>query len=441
MIGWPAWMRREPPSNSNQPAFRLALRPRARGLLALTAVVSLAAMITGRSILYNLAYLLLALVIVSLAWAWSAVRDLEIRRIPRSRRAQVGGVFEETLILRNTGPFPKIWLEVRDGSTLPGHRASFVLDNLGRKGKRLWTVRTRCRRRGVYRLGPLTLIGTDPFGFFEATLRLAETDEVLIYPPVFPVGRVGVPAGLWRGSEATGRRTPEVTPNAGGVREYQPGDAFHRIHWRSTARRDRLMVKEFDEDPAADVWIVLDMMGEVHTHLPIREELEEGPTRRPKLPLPPSTEEYAVAIAASLATHFLRQGRMVGMLAHGAQRLFTPPHRGEGQLERLLEGLALLRAHGTTPFHQVLQAPALRAARGATLILITPSGDPRWASAARSLNGHGARVAAVVLEAASFGGPETCPRVLPILESAGIPVAVVRAGEPFTPALERLGRP
>jgi len=438
MTALPSWLRSRP-SSPARPIVRWALRPRARGLLLLTVVVSLAAMITGRSILYNLAYLLIALLVVSFAWAWSAVRDLEIRRIPRSRRHSVGGFFEETLLLRNTGLFPKVWLEVRDGSTLPGHRASFVLDNLGRRGERLWTVRTRCRRRGLYRLGPLTLIGTDPFGLFEATLSLTETEEVLIYPPVFPIRRLGLPTGLWRGSEAARRRTPEVTPNAGGVREYQPGDAFRRIHWPSTARRERFMVKEFDQDPAADIWIVLDMMAGVHVYQPDREDEEGLMGRRELLPL--STEEYAVALAASLAAYLLRRGRMVGILAEGSRRLFLPPRRGEGQLERILEGLAMLRAHGRIPFHQVLQSHALRMARGAVLLPITPSGDPRWGMVARSLDAHGIRVAAIVLEAASFGGPETGSRVLPLLESAGIPTVVIRAGEPFIPALERLGSP
>lgn len=436
MTAFPSWLRSLTPS-PERPILRWALRPRARGLLLLTLIAGLAAMITGRSILYNLTYLLLALLIVSFVWAWSVVRDLEIRRIPRSRRNAVGGFFEETLILRNTGFLPKIWLEVRDGSTLPGHRASFVLDNLGRGRERLWTVRTRCRRRGLYRLGPLTLIGTDPFGLFEATLRLTETDEVLIYPPILPLRRLGLPAGFWRGSEAARRRTPEVTPNAGGVREYQPGDAFHRIHWPSTARRERFMVKEFDQEPAADVWIVLDMMADVHVHQPDRDE-EEWLTGKPGL-LPLSTEEYAIALAASLTAYLLRRERMVGILAYGSRRLLLSPHRGEGQLERILEGLALLRAHGEIPFHQVLQSHALRMARGSILILITPSGDPRWAMVARSLDAHGIRVAAIVLEAASFGGPEISSRVLPMLESAGIPVAVIRAGEPLAPTLERLG--
>ena len=50
----------------------------------------------------------------------------------------------------------------------------------------------------------------------------------------------------------------EATSHAAGVRDYQPGDPLNRIHWKSSARKDRFMVKEFDQDPQGDVWILLD---------------------------------------------------------------------------------------------------------------------------------------------------------------------------------------
>ncbi|MCS7251761.1 MAG: DUF58 domain-containing protein [Anaerolineae bacterium] len=436
MTALPPWLQLQS-SSPEQPTFRWTLRPRAKGLLLLTVIVGLTATITGRSILYHLTYMLLALFILSFLWAWSAVRDLEIQRIPRSRRNHIGGLFEETLILRNTSFLPKIWLEIRDASTLPGHRASFVLHNLGIGGERLWTVRTHCHRRGRYRLGPLTLIGTDPFGLFEATLQLRETDEVLIYPPIFPLSRLGLPVDLWQGGRAVQRRTTEATPNAGGVREYQPGDAFCRIHWPSTARRERFMVKEFDQEPAGKVWIVLDLMADAHFHRPDRNE-EEQPAEKPRL-LPLSTEEYAIALAASIAAYLLQHDRIVGILASGSRQFILPPHRGRSHLERLLEGLALLRADGKIPLDQTLQSPMLQTARGSLLMLITPSGDPRWVIAARNLRAHGIRTAAIVLEVASFGGPKILHRILPLLEGSGIPSVAVRAGEPFPMTLERLG--
>ena len=59
----------------------------------------------------------------------------------------------------------------------------------------------------------------------------------------------------------------------GGVREYVDGDPLNRIHWMSTARRDRLMVKEFELDPQSDVWIFLDAEREVQSTLPYEPSL------------------------------------------------------------------------------------------------------------------------------------------------------------------------
>ena len=71
--------------------------------------------------------------------------------------------------------------------------------------------------------------------------------------------------GILPGGDALRRRTHYVTTNASGVRDYAPGDSYSRIHWRSTARRDRLIVKEFELDPLADIWIVPDMSVFGHT--------------------------------------------------------------------------------------------------------------------------------------------------------------------------------
>ena len=53
-------------------------------------------------------------------------------------------------------------------------------------------------------------------------------------------------------------RNTEVSPYAISVRDYYPGDPLRRIDWKTTARLDKLMVKEFEEDPQATVWILLD---------------------------------------------------------------------------------------------------------------------------------------------------------------------------------------
>src|SRR5947207_1018192 len=83
-----------------------------------------------------------------------------------------------------------------------------------------------------------------PFGLFQATRHISATSRVLIYPATVTVFDFAAPTGLLSGGDAQRQRAHFVTTNAAGVREYAPGDSFNRIHWPSTARKERLLVKE-----------------------------------------------------------------------------------------------------------------------------------------------------------------------------------------------------
>ena len=132
---------------------------------------------SGRSLLYNLWYLLTALFVFSFVWAWLGVRGVDVDRQTRTTRSQVGRMAEERLTVRNRLPIPKLWLEVRDHSTLPNHRVSRVINSLGGRRSYAWTIQTRCRQRGRFSLGPLTLTSADPFGLFQRTRELEVPGE------------------------------------------------------------------------------------------------------------------------------------------------------------------------------------------------------------------------------------------------------------------------
>ena len=98
-----------------------------------------------------------------------------------------------------------------------------------------------------------------------------------------------------------------MTPNVAGVRDYTPSDGFNRT-WSATARLGRLMVEEFDQDPTADVWIVLDLHDIPHRPAtrPVNWILDDR-GRWPAEAWLDSTEEYAVTVAASLAADSWRR--------------------------------------------------------------------------------------------------------------------------------------
>jgi uncharacterized protein (DUF58 family) len=155
----------------------------------------------------------------------------------------------------------------------------------------------------------------------------------------------------------------------------------------------------------------------------------------PQFALPPSTEEYIICAAASIAQFFLRRERTLGLIAIGQRREVLQADRGERQLEKILETLAVLRAQGTVPFEELLyrETPALT--RGTTLVLISPSPVPKWAQVARHLKRSGLHVTTVLLDTKSFGGPPGVEDVVAELAASGIPISLVRNGDRLEEAL------
>jgi uncharacterized protein (DUF58 family) len=425
---------------------------RSGAMLLLLLASLVAALVSGHDLFYRLLYLFGGILALSFLWAWLNVHQVHLVRETRARRSQVGKPVEERIIVRNVGLLPKLWLEVRDHSTLPGHRVSRVVHSLGAHRHRSWTVKTICRQRGRFSLGPVTISSGDPLGLFLMSRQLPLTASLIVYPYTVELPGFAPPVGQLPGGDALRRRTHYVTTNVAGVREYAPGDSFNRIHWPSTAHANRLIAKEFELDPTADVWLFLDLERRVQAGEPRESAPElEGPAllwpdRLPIMELEPTTEEYGVAIAASLVRHFLERGRAVGFITYGERREVAQADRGERQLNRIMEILAVIRAEGRISLAQVLSSEGLPLTRHTTVVVVTPSAEVEWVAALCHLGSRGIRPIGVVIEAASFactcgagtgGGPLSVMGAVAELAAAQVPTFIVRCGEPLEVALSR----
>jgi uncharacterized protein (DUF58 family) len=372
-------------------------------------------------------------------WSQFSIRGVKIVRSPRLRRAHIGQIFEERFEIQNPGRIPRLWLEVRDLSPLPGTRGSHVVTLVGPRQRRSYLARSRLMQRGIFPLGPTILASGDPFGMFPIEQEIPVQDSLLVYPLMVDVQTFPNPPGVLTGGEALRQRTHYVTPNAAGVRDYAPGDSLNRIHWPTTVRRDKLMVKEFELDPQADIWIFVDAEKAIHATIPhsisdlsrnvfLHEQLEE-------IKLPPSTEEYAATIAASLAQFFLRKRRAVGMVMSGAINSVLPPDRGGRQLGKVLEALALLRAEGKLPLSGLLEAQTRHISRGSTVVLITPTMREEFSLTVDFLSRRGLRPVVVLIDAETFGGVPGSKLLAQMIKVTGAPVRIVENGADIREAL------
>jgi uncharacterized protein (DUF58 family) len=398
-------------------------------VLALLALSVLAGLATGGKLYYRLS--IFWIVLFFGAWFWSIIslRGLKFSRSTRTLRAQVGQIFEEKFEIYNLNRIPRVWLEIRDQSPLPGADGSRVITALRGKQDRTYMARVRLIRRGVFPLGPTLIESGDVFGLFQSKRSIEEKDSLLVYPMMVDVRGFPNPPGLLPGGEALRRRTHQITPNASGVREYTAGDPLNRIHWLSTARRGRLIVKEFELDPLADVWIFLDQEEKIQAALPEGDADYAGKDlwgRTGKVQLPPSTEEYGVCVAASLVRDYLQRGRSVGFVCAGQHQTLISPDRGGRQLGKILEALALTRAEGNMPLRTLIETQVKHMVRGSTVVLITPTTSKDIALIIDFLIQRGLKPIAVLLDTASFGGEQADAPLIENIQVMGVPHRVIK---------------
>ncbi|SEO93607.1 Uncharacterized conserved protein, DUF58 family, contains vWF domain [Halogranum amylolyticum] len=180
--------------------------------------------------------------VVALAAGALQIRSLDPPTVDRDVPGDdfVGSTHEVTLRFRDVGrPFVgTVTDEVSEGLTSEQRETTTTV------GDGPVTYSVTYETRGEHRLGPARVVGRDVFGLFERELRCSGDDSFLAYPTVY-----GVAGGVRRDLLAL-HETDSADERAefDNLREYVRGDALRDVHWKSSAKRDDLVVQEFTAD-------------------------------------------------------------------------------------------------------------------------------------------------------------------------------------------------
>lgn len=397
----------------------------------LLVVGGIGTMVNGAVYYVRLFYLGVLLLLAAWLLTVTSLRGVTVERRARLSRAGVGDIFEEYFEIVNTSRLTKLWLEVVNEAKIPNAAGSRIVTLLRGRQRRSYTARTWLTSRGGFTLGPTTLTSGDPFGIFRTSKTIPAAGRLVVFPKIYPVRAFLSPPGLLPGGKAIRRKAIDITPHAAGVREYVPGDPMKRIHWASTARRGRLMVKEFEQDPQAEVWFFLDTHKSVHA-AKAHEAAEAPPLddlffiRRRKIQLPPSTLEYAVSITASLVHYFIEQRRSVGLVT-ALERTFevVPAERSERQEAKILEALAFLQGESTLTLPSLVSAQVGQMPQGSSAILVTPMAWHELLLAVENLQRRSLRPLVILLMAHSFGGRQNNEDLARLLMERNVPVCPI----------------
>ena len=267
--------------------------------------------------------------------------------------------------------------------------------------------------RGRHDLGPLHVTLADPLGLERVEQRLDDDLFVLIRPRIPTLRSVFSRQGAREAGAArsTFRRATGFEIHA--IRDYAPGEPLRAVHWPSTARRGRLMVKELDDAPRDELVIVLD----------------QDPDGIAGEPGSSSFDAAVRAVGALALAHALWNRRVViagSSPSFAAVRVSSAGHEWD---------LALDALAGVVPVTGSRIAGALRSAVGpladAREIVVVTGRPEEAVEAMIELKGRGRSVSLVAVAAETFVG-RARERARPALLRAaaqGLPVAVVSADE------------
>lgn len=344
----------------------------------------------------------LLLVIAGVSWLWSelSLHALTYHRRFSEVRAFRGETVELSLEIRNTKLLPQPWVTVNDSfphilpvsevkldvnpaTNLADFRTFWMAGPYQRITRRF---QIQCTERGYHPYGPAVITTGDAFGFFTRSILQPTADHLIIYPKLYTVAELKLPAKHPFG--------PAVTPNSlyqdpmrtAGVRPWEPGDSLRRIHWKASARGQELLSRIYEPSEEHVVEIFLNSTTLTrHWHGYI-----------------PELQERVISVAGSIAALAAEERMPVGLIANGALRgseraLRLLPGRSPSQLLHILELLAQVTPFATQSIEDLLVEQAPQLPWGASIVVVTAIAHDDLLATLMELAAVGRRIVLITL--------------------------------------------
>ncbi|MGH8104408.1 MAG: DUF58 domain-containing protein, partial [bacterium] len=196
-----------------------------------------------------------------------------------------------------------------------------------------------CTRRGIYPSFDLILGSQDPLALFLVKERRRSANPFTVYPRIVPIRYFARESGTMpQQSPLPARAIEGLGDEFMGVRDYIPGDSLKKVHWLTTARAGRLMVKQFVKESAGSFYIIVDTAGR-HVYGTGRD----------------TTLELSLVVAASLSEFFLREGALGDVFFEEPEGQRFSIGNGPAQLETILYKLASVVGNAKSELPEVIR--------------------------------------------------------------------------------------
>jgi hypothetical protein len=260
------------------------LTTRGRAFIAAGLALVVSALVVGSTPLLRVALFVVMLPLLAAVVAARSRVTITPERQLASHRIPVGGGTEVQVLIANTGRLPTgVLLGEEQVPSSLGRTQRFVLERMSAKWSHRIRYQVGAHLRGRYSIGPLTVRMTDPFG--------------IVVPRVISIPPYALPGEQANTGDSTSRAMTSVGEQDLTVREYRTGDDLRRVHWRSTARRGQMMVRQEEQPWRARATVLLDTRESAHRGVGAASSLE-----------------WAVSVTASVGVHLAGRGYQVNVV-------------------------------------------------------------------------------------------------------------------------------
>ena len=357
-------------------------------LFWLTILLFIVAVALRSDLFFYLLYVVVGLQVLSRLWLRRSAGHLRWRRRTPSA-AFPGERVTVELELNNDGLLPMPWLSINESLPPSMHSPPMIREvlSLGAGEQRVLTYTLVGQRRGLYRLGPLSLQTGDVLGLGERVLTSSERDAITIYPPILTLGELGLPASLPYGTLATTARLFSDPARPTGVRPYQAADGVRRIDWKTTAHAGEPQVRRYQPAISLETLIALAFS---------REEYEGRYSY--------DTMERALVAAASIAAHLVARRQPIGLCTTGHDPLLSGPAAplavaaGRAQLIQVLGTLGRLESAPQGALPELIGQAGTRLGWGSTVVVLTGQRGSGLIEALLPLKRRGLNLALIITE-------------------------------------------
>lgn len=278
-----------------------------------------------------------------------------VRRI--INRAQEDEILEIETLLRNDGLLSAFNLILEDNLSCASPletKKSLLIEYLRPGSFIKERYNCTCPQRGKYKIGPLTVYFFDLLGLFFLKKTYHIYSELYVYPRIFKIKKFpnlikGIPP--WFGLQTS--RVSADEDEFFGIREYKAGDPIKKIHWVSCARKNQLIVKQFQRQTFFRATIVFNLTQD--------KNFGEGKER---------ISEYTIRIAASVAKYLIERDVSLELIANTGQMVHIPFNKGPRQLEDIFRFLACSKVESKVSLGEVFEAFSRGIPNDTTLIVI-----------------------------------------------------------------------